>query len=111
MAMCGGHPYLIRVALYEIARGRMTLAQLLQVAPTEEGLYQDHLRRHLLNLEQDGDLLTALKQVVATDNPVQIGSSETFKLRSMGLVKLQGNQVMPLCELYRQYFHSRLEVS
>lgn len=111
MNMLGGHPYLIRVALYKIARGRMTLPQLLQVAPTEEGLYQNHLRRHLLNLEEDGDLLTAFKQVVTVNNPIQIGSSEAFKLRSMGLVKLQGNQVMPLCELYRQYFRNRLEVS
>jgi hypothetical protein len=37
MAMVGGHPYLVRVALYQIARGRMTLEQLLKVAPTEEG--------------------------------------------------------------------------
>jgi hypothetical protein len=110
MNMLGGHPYLIRVALYQIARGRMTLLQLLQVAPTEEGLYQDHLRRHLLNLEEDRDLLTAFKQVVTANNPIQIGSSEAFKLRSMGLVKLQSNQVMPLCELYRQYFCNRLEV-
>ena len=111
MAMCGGHPYLIRVALYEIARGRMTLAQLLQVAPTEEGMYQEHLRRHLLNLEQEPDLLTALKQVVAAACPVQVGSTEAFKLKSMGLVKFQGNKVMPLCELYRQYFRNRLGIS
>lgn len=111
MAMFGGHPYLIRVALYEIARGRMNLAQLLKVAPTEEGLYQDHLRRHLLNLEQDQDLLTALKKVLATDNPVMIGSSEAFKLKSMGLIKFKGNEVMPLCELYRQYFRNRLGIS
>ncbi len=109
--MCGGHPYLIRVALYEIGRERMTLKQLLSVAPTEEGIYQDHLRRHLLNLEQDESLLNAFKQVVATNNPVQIGSSEGFKLKSMGLVKFQGNKVMPLCELYRQYFRNRLGIS
>ena len=108
MNMCGGHPYLIRVALYQIAKGRMTLEKLLQVAPTEEGLYQDHLRRHLLNLEQDAELLTALKQVVTVNNPVQIGSSQAFKLRSMGLVKFQGNKVMPSSDLYRQYFRNRL---
>ncbi|MDJ0581766.1 AAA-like domain-containing protein [Crocosphaera sp.] len=109
--MCGGHPYLIRVALYEIARERMTWQEFLSIAPTEEGIYQDHLRRHLLNLEQDESLLMAYKQVVATEHPVQIGSSEGFKLKSMGLVKFQGNKVMPLCELYRRYFRNRLGVS
>ncbi|MEL4897678.1 AAA-like domain-containing protein [Crocosphaera sp. Alani8] len=109
--MCGGHPYLIRVALYEIARERMSWQHFLSVAPTEEGVYQDHLRRHLLNLEQDESLLMAFKQVVATEHPVQIGNSEGFKLKSMGLVKFQGNKVMPSCELYRRYFRNRLGVS
>ncbi|CCQ55502.1 AAA-like domain-containing protein [Crocosphaera watsonii] len=109
--MCGGHPYLIRVALYEIARERMSWQEFLSIAPTEEGIYQDHLRRHLLNLEQDESLLIAYKQVVATEHPVQIGSSDGFKLKSMGLVKFQGNKVMPLCELYRRYFRNRLGVS
>ncbi len=107
----GGHPYLIRVALYEIARERMSWQEFLSIAPTEEGIYQDHLRRHLLNLEQDESLLIAYKQVVATEHPVQIGSSDGFKLKSMSLVKFQGNKVMPLCELYRRYFRNRLGVS
>lgn len=111
MAMFGGHPYLVRVALYEIARGRMTLENLLQVAPTEEGPYYDHLRRHLLNLENDPDLVAAIAQVVAASEPVQIRAASSFKLRSMGLVKFQGNAVMPLCDLYRIYFRDRLEVS
>ena len=109
MAMVGGHPYLVRRALYQIARGRMTLAELLQVAPTEEGPYSDRLRRHLLNLEENPDLMAAIKKVVAADAPVEIGTAEGFKLRSMGLVKFQGNAVMPLCNLYRQYFRDRLD--
>ncbi|NER32900.1 MAG: protein kinase [Oscillatoria sp. SIO1A7] len=108
MAMVGGHPYLVRRALYQIARGRMTLAELLQVAPTEEGPYSDRLRHHLLNLEENPDLMAAIKEVVAAESPVEIGTAEGFKLRSMGLVKFQGNAVMPLCNLYRQYFGDRL---
>lgn len=110
MTLVDGHPYLIRVALYQIARGRMTLPKLQQIAPTEEGPYSDHLRRHLLNLQQDGELLPAFKRVVAAKEPVDVGNSEAFKLHSMGLVKLQGNKVKPLCELYQQYFSDRLGV-
>ena len=109
MAMMGGHPYLVRVALYQIARGKITLEKLLQVAPTEEGPYYDHLRRHLLNLEENALLVAAIKQVVAANHPVEIKAAEAFKLRSMGLVKFQGNTVMPLCEMYRQYFRDRLK--
>lgn len=107
----GGHPYLIRVALYEIARDRITLDNLIQVAWTEEGAYRDHLRRHLLNLLQDEDLLAALKKVIAAKIPVDVGTNSAFKLRSMGLVKFQENSVIPLCDLYRQYFSNRLEIN
>ncbi|MBH8555621.1 AAA-like domain-containing protein [Nostocaceae cyanobacterium CENA357] len=111
MLLVGGHPYLVRVALYQIARGRMTLAKLKQVASMEEGPYSDHLRRHLLNLQEDEQLLTAVKRVVISDASVDVGTTEAFKLRSMGLVKFQGNEVMPLCNLYRQYFLERLGVN
>jgi len=67
----------------------MTLEQLLKKAPTEEGPYNDHLRRHLVNLEQDAQLRAAIKKVVAKRKPIEIDSTEAFKLRSMGLIKLQ----------------------
>ena len=105
-----GHPYLLRVALYQIARGRITLKRLQEIAPTEEGPYSDHLRRHLLNLQADEELLAAFKRAIATHKPVDVGATAAFKLRSMGLVKLLGNDVVPLCDLYRQYFCDRLGV-
>ncbi|MBD2495395.1 AAA-like domain-containing protein [Nostoc sp. FACHB-280] len=108
--LVGGHPYLVRVALYEIARGRMTWKQLQEIAPTEAGPYGDHLRRHLLNVQGDQNLLAALKQVMITDEAVDIGTVEAFKLRSMGLVKFRGNDVMPLCKLYQIYFCDRLKL-
>jgi hypothetical protein len=111
MAMVGGHPYLVRLALYHIARKEITLTELLATAPTDAGLYNDHLRRHLWNLEQHPQLAAALKKVVITDNPVQLESMQGFKLHSMGLVHLQGNEVTPRCDLYRQYFRVRLAPS
>ena len=108
MAMVGGHPYLVRLALYHIARQEITLAQLLETAPTDAGLYNDHLRRHLWILSQHPELAAALNKVVMTDNPVQLESIQAFKLHSMGLVYLQGNEVTPRCDLYRQYFRVRL---
>ena len=109
--LVGGHPYLLRAALYQLARGRVTLPDLLSTAPTESGLYKDHLRRHLLNLEADISLLRAFEQVIALDKPVQVGSTDAFKLSSMGLVKYHGNEVLPLCNLYRQYFRNRLGIA
>jgi hypothetical protein len=110
MAMVGGHPYLVQLALDGIRRQNITLEQLLQTAPTEAGIYSDHLRRHLGNLQQHEQLETAFREVVKTDSWVKIESAQVFKLHSMGLVKLQGNEVMPRCDLYRQYFRVRLGI-
>ena len=111
MRLSGGHPYLVRIALYQIGRSRMTLETLVQRAATEEEPYGDHLRRHLLNLQQDEEMLQAMRRVVAADKPVDVGTGVAFKLRSMGLIKFQGNDVLPSCDLYRQYFRDRLGVS
>ncbi|WP_254173782.1 AAA-like domain-containing protein [Planktothrix pseudagardhii] len=111
MGMVDGHPYLVRKALYEMARSRLTLEEFIKISPTEEGLYSDHLRRLLFNLNQnDGELAKAMKRVVASENPVRLEGNLGFKLRSMGLVKFRGNDVIPLCNLYRLYFSDRLGV-
>jgi hypothetical protein len=109
-ALTGGHPYLLRVALYYLARQEISLEQLLQKAPTTEWAYGEHLSRHLKSLQEHPDLLAALKQVIAVDQPIRIDISEAFKLASMGLVRLHGNDVVPLCHLYRQYFREMLGV-
>ena len=110
IGMVDGHPYLLRKALYEIARGSWNLEQFLQIAPTEEGINGDHLRRHLFNLTADPNLEAAMKQVIASSHPVRLEANLAFKLRSLGLVKLRGNDVIPLCNLYRLYFKDRLGV-
>ncbi|BAZ27542.1 TIR protein [Kalymmatonema gypsitolerans NIES-4073] len=107
MAMVGGHPYLVRVALYRIARRDTKLEELLQVAPTDAGPFGDHLRRHWWNLKQHPELAMGMKQIVATSAPVQLEPIQAFKLKSMGLVDLENNYVVPRFNLYRQYFRDR----
>ncbi|NEQ54971.1 MAG: molecular chaperone Tir, partial [Leptolyngbya sp. SIO3F4] len=106
--LIGGHPYLVRFAFYHIVQRELTWERLLKSAPTEAGIYGDHLRRHLWNLNRDPVLAAAYSQVLANQEPVSLESAHVFKLHSLGLVKLQGNGVVPSFELYRQYFSDRL---
>lgn len=108
MELIGGHPYLLRSALYQIAVGDLTLAEFLKTAPTEAGLYRDHLVGHLGALERYPALGTAMKTVVDSPTPVSLRSEEAFKLDSMGLVVRVGNDVQPRCQLYCRYFRDRL---
>jgi hypothetical protein len=109
MELVGGHPYLVRLALYHIAREDVTLTQLVQESPTETGLYGDHLRRHLWNLEKYPPLTQAMKAVVSQGDPVRLPGEQGFKLQSMGLVKMTGNDCTPRCRLYAEYFGDRLK--
>jgi hypothetical protein len=52
--------------------------------------------------------VTALKEVVTVANPLRLETIAGHKLHSRGLVKRQGNEVMPSCDLYRLYFSERL---
>jgi AAA-like domain len=105
MDMVGGHPYLVGLALYEIATQNMSLDQLLPGASTEAGIYSSHLRRHLETLQSSPTLLEAFRQVVASSEPIELSSMNTYKLHSMGLVQQHNNQVKPSCRLYREYFY------
>jgi len=107
-AVVGGHPYLVRLALYYLVQKELTMAELLQQAATERGLFKDHLRQHLWNLEQHPDLLQAMKKVVAVSNPVRQDTVQAFKLQGMGLVDVVDYNVQPRYELYRRYFRERL---
>lgn len=107
-AMLGGHPYLVSWALYHLANQNLTLQQLLQDAPTDAGIYQDHLRRHLGTLQENPELAAAMKQVVRSVEPVRLETMQAYKLYSMGLIKRQGNQVTSRCLLYQQYFLEHL---
>lgn len=111
MTMVGGHPFLLRVALNHIASRQITLERFLQVAPTAEWEYEGHLRRHLLHLEEEDVLVDAMRRVVASNKTVRLKTIEAYKLSCMGLVRFQGNDVIPLCDLYRRYFRDRLGVS
>jgi AAA-like domain len=108
MTLVGGHPALIARSLEQITRNNMTISQLLQTAATESGAYSDYLRRHLVTLQQQPVLAQALAKVIAAKQPIQLASIPAFKLESMGLIRLQGDNATPRCELYRQYFGDRL---
>ena len=110
MALVGGHPYLVRLALYYLVQERLTLAELCETGPTEAGIYGDHLRHHLATLKRNPELAQDYRAVLDASMPLPLDSESMFKLHSLGLVSLQGNKAVPSFELYRRYFSDRLQV-
>ncbi len=107
MNLVGGHPFLVRLTLYHLANGNVTLTQILQNPTSSSSIYADHLRRQSLLLTQQPKLADAMKDVV-NNNCIQLSTVTKFKLQSIGLVKLQEDSVVPRCNLYRQYLQTNL---
>jgi hypothetical protein len=109
MSLVGGHPYLIRLALYHLALGDITLENLLQNAPTNAGIYEEHLRRFLHTFKINPHLTQAFLEVVTAQKPVSVETISAYQLYSIGLVKRIGDKLTPSCQLYQQYFREHLQ--
>ena len=104
MDMVGGHPALVHIALYYLSRGEITLAQLLETAPTVTGIYNHHLQRHWVTLYEQPELASALHAVICAIEPIRLDCILAYKLSSLGLIKQSGDKATLSCELYHQHF-------
>lgn len=110
MAMTGGHPALMHLAIYHLSQGDVTLTQLLQTAPTSTGIYSSHLQRHQAKLQDNPELAIALSTAISVTEPVLLEPILAYKLNSMGLVNLDGNKAVLSHQLYRDYFQEILKL-
>ncbi len=107
--LVGGHPYLLQLAFYWLRSRRISLAQLLQEAGTDKGIYGEHLRGLWRDLERDTPLMAAFQQVLFAPETTPLNPKMAYRLEDMGLAQRQGGKASFPCELYRQYFGAHLE--
>jgi AAA-like domain len=105
MSIIGGHPFLVRLAMFEVATGNIDLQTLIETASSRQGIfYQRHLARLETTLNSYPDLLVALANVLSAPAGAILSPRLKGRLEGLGLVKFNGEFVVPRCELYRQYF-------
>ncbi len=105
MSVIGGHPFLVRLAMFEVATGNTELSTLIETASSRQGIfYQRHLARLETTLNSYPDLLVALANVLGAPEGAILSPRLKGRLEGLGLVKFNGEFVVPRCELYRQYF-------
>lgn len=80
MDMVEGHPALINIAFYHLSREDITRSKLLATAPTATGIYDRHLQRHWVTLQQQPELAQALNQVMTATSPILLDPILTYKL-------------------------------
>ena len=105
MSIIGGHPFLVRLAMFAVAHDRLDLNTLIDTASSRQGIfYQRHLARIETTLNSYPDLLAALANVLGSAEGAILSPRLKGRLEGLGLVKLNGEFIVPRCELYRQYF-------
>ncbi|WP_306558149.1 AAA-like domain-containing protein [Nostoc sp. 'Peltigera malacea cyanobiont' DB3992] len=111
MSLVGGHPALIRIALYYLCCQGITLEEVIEEAIANGGIYRYHLWRHWATLQQNSSLVKAYVEVVAAKQSIPLNPIDAHKLESLGLITYEGNHILPRCELYRAYFKKQLGVA
>ena len=108
MDWVGGHPYLVRKALYLAASGEMTIAEVFKTAKTDRGPFSGHLRYHFFRMADKPHLVQGMLQVIR--NQTCADEQVLRRLESAGLVQrsASGRQVLPRCRLYAEYFKEHL---
>lgn len=108
MIMFGGYPYLVQTAFAYLQTPQSSLTKLLEISPTEQSPFINHLRELLGKLKLCPELAAVYREVVKKNQSTMLETHQIFKLESMGLVRVENNDCFPRCDLYRQYFSVRL---
>lgn len=102
----GGHPYLVRRALYEIA-SRLSFSALIAKAGREDGPFGDHLRRMLVVLARNPELREAVRLNLSSNTRIAI--DYLYRLRRAGIFAGETpEEAKPRCRLYETYLKQHL---
>ena len=106
MELLGGHPFLVRKALYDLVIQHFHFDELIKKAYDDDGPFSDHLQRYMLHLDQP-QLRAAMKSVIYEHTSPT--DALFYRLRSSGLVRgTDRHSVYPRCGLYAHYFKKHL---
>ncbi|HTL57549.1 MAG TPA: AAA-like domain-containing protein [Candidatus Limnocylindrales bacterium] len=105
--LVGGHPYLVRRGLHELASRKLAFDAFENQAALDEFFYGDHLRRMLVLLARDPELSRVMRGVI---DGQPCPTPESFeRLRSAGFVTGHFPQeARPRCRLYTMYLRRHL---
>ncbi len=104
--LVGGHPFLVRLALYQLAGRKIDMSTLLAQATDDSGPFGNHLRHYLLRVLEKPELREALAHICR--HQAHEENQILYRLEGTGLIKKIGQQVVLRNNLYARYFDTHL---
>ncbi|MEH1864582.1 MAG: AAA-like domain-containing protein [Nostoc sp.] len=108
MSLIGGHPALIQISLYYLRSQEMTVQEIIEEAIANGGIYRDHLWRQLIKLQENPRLAKTYAEILAAKQGISLNPIDTYKLEGLGLIRFEGDRVLPRYGLYQVYFAKQL---
>jgi hypothetical protein len=107
VGLVGGHPFLVRRGLHELAAHSMSLDAFEAQAAQDDGVFGDHLRRNLAALARDEMLVEVVRKVLRGD---ACPTAETFfRLGSSGILAGDSHAEARLrCKVYAVHMKRHL---
>jgi hypothetical protein len=106
MDLIGGHPYLVRKCLYDLAKDEYSFDYLLKEAASETGPLNDHLQRVYFNVCRFPETKQTLKDILLRGK--SSNENQCNNLRDRGLVKFVNQHYVPSLNVYKIYLANRL---
>jgi len=105
----GGHPYLIQIALHYLQVEQISLAEFLRLIESNHNPYKDYLQQLLEKLQKSADLALSFNKILEKNSDsIELQYRELLKLKSLGLIKVNENEIEISCQLYRQFFTQKI---
>lgn len=104
MALLNGHPYLTHRVLYTLVTRSWSWSKLMDVAISDNGPFDEHLRHYYRLLRHQHTLKRGLKQVI---DQQRCPEKAFDRLKRAGLLTGSHKQATFRCDLYRRYFDEK----
>jgi len=108
MQLVGGHPTLIRIALYHLTQRDLSLDDLVAKAMTSDGIFHPYLQQMLIRLQDGPEQMAQLKALVLAAGAVTLDPIMAYQLEATGLIKATPEGWIMSLNLYRDYLRQRL---
>jgi hypothetical protein len=100
--LLSGHPYLTRLAFYRLVSSDLNFETMIADSSSTDGPFGEHLRSRMFMLQQQPDLLSAMRRVVSKGAELDIDTY--YRLHAAGFVERDGKTTVPSNMLYARFF-------
>ena len=108
MQLVGGHPTMVRIALYHLSQGDLSLDDLIQTATTPDSIFHPYLQQMLVRVQDGPEQMAQLRSLVMADGPIALDPIAAYQFEATGLINTTPEGWMIRLDLYRDYFRQRL---